>query len=117
MLLVAFVVLFAGAVVSAFNREQSAELAAYAIPGIRIYFCGFLFAAINIVKSGFLSAVGKGKESSLLAISRGVVAIVVFAFLLSRLFGMMGVWLAFPISELFTLLLGLVLQKRQPHIS
>ena len=116
-LLVAFVVLFAGAVVSAFNREQSAELAAYAIPGIRIYFCGFLFAAINIVKSGFLSAVGKGKESSLLAISRGVVAIVVFAFLLSRLFGMMGVWLAFPISELFTLLLGLVLQKRQPHIS
>ncbi len=116
-LLVVFVVLFADAVVSAFNSEQSAELAAYAVPGIRVYFCGFLFAAVNIVKSGFLSAVGKGKESSIIAISRGVVAIVVFAFLLSRLFGMPGVWLAFPISELFTLLLGFVLQKKQPHIS
>lgn len=111
-LLVAAVVLFANTLVDVFNSEQSAELAAYAVPGIRIYFTGFLFAAVNIVKSGFLSAVGQGRESSVIAISRGVVAITLFAFLLSRFFGLTGVWLAFPVSELFTLLLSLVLRTK-----
>ena len=82
-------------------------------PGLRLYFLGFLFAGANIVKSGFYSATGRGRESSILALCRGVVAIVAFAFLLSHLFGITGVWLAFPAAELFTLLLGLVLGRPQ----
>lgn len=110
---VAVVVTFAGTLVAVFNSQHSAQLADYAIPGLRLYFLGFLFAGANIVKSGFYSATGRGKESSILALSRGVVAIVAFAFLLSHLFGITGVWLAFPAAELFTLLLGLVLGRPQ----
>lgn len=110
---VAVVVTFAGSLVAVFNSQHSAQLADYAIPGLRLYFLGFLFAGANIVKSGFYSATGRGRESSILALCRGVVAIVAFAFLLSHLFGITGVWLAFPAAELFTLLLGLVLGKPQ----
>lgn len=110
---VAVVVTFAGTLVAVFNSQHSAQLADYAIPGLRLYFLGFLFAGANIVKSGFYSATGRGRESSILALCRGVVAIVAFAFLLSHLFGITGVWLAFPAAELFTLLLGLVLGKPQ----
>ena len=110
---VAVVVTFAGSLVSVFNSQHSAQLADYAIPGLRLYFLGFLFAGANIVKSGFYSATGRGRESSILALCRGVVAIVAFAFLLSHLFGITGVWLAFPAAELFTLLLGLVLGRPQ----
>lgn len=110
---VAVVVTFAGTLVAAFNSQHSAQLADYAIPGLRLYFLGFLFAGANIVKSGFYSATGRGRESSILALCRGVVAIVAFAFLLSHLFGITGVWLAFPAAELFTLLLGLVLGRPQ----
>lgn len=110
---VAVVVTFAGTLVAVFNSQHSAQLADYAIPGLRLYFLGFLFAGANIVKSGFYSATGRGKESSILALCRGVVAIVAFAFLLSHLFGITGVWLAFPAAELFTLLLGLVLGRPQ----
>ena len=110
---VAVVVTFAGSLVSVFNSQHSAQLAGYAIPGLRLYFLGFLFAGANIVKSGFYSATGRGRESSILALCRGVVAIVAFAFLLSHLFGITGVWLAFPAAELFTLLLGLVLGRPQ----
>ena len=109
----AVVVTFAGSLVAVFNSQHSAQLADYAIPGLRLYFLGFLFAGANIVKSGFYSATGRGRESSILALCRGVVAIVAFAFLLSHLFGITGVWLAFPAAELFTLLLGLVLGKPQ----
>lgn len=110
---VAVVVTFAGTLVAVFNSQHSAQLADYAIPGLRLYFLGFLFAGVNIVKSGFYSATGRGRESSILALCRGVVAIVAFAFLLSHLFGITGVWLAFPAAELFTLLLGLVLGSPQ----
>lgn len=110
---VAVVVTFAGTLVAVFNSQHSAQLADYAIPGLRLYFLGFLFAGANIVKSGFYSATGRGRESSILALCRGVVSIVAFAFLLSHLFGITGVWLAFPAAELFTLLLGLVLGRPQ----
>lgn len=110
---VAVVVTFSGTLVAVFNSQHSAQLADYAIPGLRLYFLGFLFAGANIVKSGFYSATGRGRESSILALCRGVVAIVAFAFLLSHLLGITGVWLAFPAAELFTLLLGLVLGRPQ----
>lgn len=106
-LVVAAALLFGDQLVAVFNSERSAELASYANVGIRIYFVGFLAAAVNIIKSGFYSAVGKAAESSVIALSRGVIAISVMAFLLSRLFGVLGVWMAFPASELITWALSL----------
>lgn len=103
--LVAIVMAFAGDIVGIFNREHSVELAAYAEQGIKLYFLGFLLAAINIVRAGFYSAIGRGQASSIISLSRGVLAIIAFAFVLSKCFGIVGLWLAFPASELFTLLL------------
>lgn len=105
-LLVGSVLLFTKQIVNVFNSEGSVELASYAITGMRLYFLGFLAASINIITSGFYSATGKGMASSVIAVSRGVVSIIVFAFLLSRFFGLIGVWIAFPVSEVFTLLIS-----------
>lgn len=44
--------------------------------------------------------------------TRGVVAILIFAFLLSALFGMLGIWLAFPAAEGATCLLTAVFMWR-----
>ena len=103
--LVGAVLIFARPLVAVFNSEGSQALAAYAVPGIRIYFLGFLLAAVNLVRAGFFSATDRGLESSIIALSRGVFAIVFFAFLLSRIWGITGIWLSFPASELFTFLL------------
>ena len=91
--------------ISVFNNEHSMQLAKIASTGIRLYFLGFLFAFFNIVTSGFYSAIGEGKKSSIIAFTRGIVAIVFYAFLLSVPFGITGVWLAFPAAELTTLLI------------
>lgn len=115
--LVIIVLLFTPSLISIFNSEQSLELATYAEKGMRLYFMGFLIAFINIIRSGFLSATGKGLESSIIALSRGVGAIVVFAFLLSAIFGITGVWLAFPVSEAFTFLLSMLVAKRMSRIA
>lgn len=104
--LVAVVLLLAEPLVAVFNSEGSAQLAAYAVPGIRLYFLGFLLACFNIVRAGYFGAVGMGRESAVIALSRGVVSIVLFAVLLAALWGVTGVWLAFPVSEGFTLLIS-----------
>lgn len=51
--LVSAVWVFAQGLVGIFNSAQSAELAKFAVPGLRIYFLGFLVAAVNIVLAGF----------------------------------------------------------------
>ena len=68
-----------------------------------------MIAAVNIIKSGFYSAIGKAAQSSAIALSRGVITISALAFLLSAMFGVMGVWMAFPVSELVTWILSLVM--------
>lgn len=89
--------------VKIFNSDHSVQLAAYAVPGIRIYFIGFLFAGMNIVTTGCLSAVDQAVPAFVIAISRGMLAIVGFAVLLSRIWGVNGVWCSFLAAELFTM--------------
>ena len=85
-------------IVAIFNGEQDA------LPGIKLYFIGFLFAGINIVGTGFLSATEKAGWAFAASILRGFIAISVCAVVMSICFGMVGVWLAFPVAELLTAL-------------
>lgn len=100
-------VIFVGAegIVAVFNSEQNMEMAAYAEVGLKIYFTGFLFAGINIVGTGYLSAVEAVKWAFAASIMRGFVAVVICAIVLAMLFGMTGVWLAFPVAEALTMVL------------
>ena len=108
-LLVIFVAIcFTQPIVNIFNSEHNAKMAAYALEGVRLYFVGFLFAGFNIVGTGYLSATESAKWAFVTSIVRGVVAIIVCAYVLSWLFGMTGIWLAFPAAELVTTLLMLV---------
>ena len=110
--LVTLVMAFAPNIIDAFNNENSEILADYAIPGIRIFFIGFIPAAFNIITAGFYSATGGGRESSLIAISRGIVAIIIFALILPKIFGIMGVWSSFFAAEMLTAILCIILMRK-----
>ena len=110
---VALCYIFADNTVALFNSENSAEMAAYAVTGLKLYSIGFLIAVINIIQTGFLGATGRARECFIISVSRGVVAIALFVFILSRLFGIYGVWLSFPVSEIFTLIVSFCLKKNK----
>ena len=103
---------FTDSLVSLFNSEHSAELAAYAHTGMRLYFIGFLFAGINIVGAGFLSAAERARESFVTSIMRGFVCIIGCSLLFAAAFGINGVWLSFPASELLTAIVMAVVLVR-----
>ena len=104
---------YTDALTALFNSENSALMAAFAHSGMRIYFLGYFFAGFNIVAAGYLGAVDRPAEASATSLSRGVVAIVACSLVLSALFGMNGVWAAFPASEAITACLTLFLLKRK----
>ena len=104
---------YTDALTALFNSENSALMAAYAHSGMRIYFVGYFFAGCNIVAAGYLGAVNRPAEASITSLCRGMVAIVVCSLVLSALFGMNGVWAAFPVSEAITLALTVFLLKRK----
>ena len=110
--MIAIAWVFTEPLVTVFNGEGNETLQTMAEEGLRLYFIGFLFAGINIVSAVYLGAVEQPMPSFIIAMARGVVAILFFAFLLSSLFGMLGIWLAFPAAEGATCLLTAVFMWR-----
>ncbi len=116
-LLYIFIFIFASPITAAFNSENNATLAAYAIPGLRIYFIGFIFAGCNIVSSIFFSSSGMPGQGFLLSILRGVILIVPLIFLLTKLFDINGTWSTFPAAELLTFIFTVFFAFRTFHRS
>ena len=104
--------LFAEGIAGIFNSEGNPAVAEYAKTGIRIYFTGILFSGINITGSSCFSAVENVKAAFAVSVLRGFVLIIFFAFVLSSLFGMNGIWSAYAAAELTASLVMLFFSKR-----
>lgn len=74
---------------------------------LRIISAGFIVSAVSVTSSGALEGLGKGTPSLLISLFRYVVVIIPIAFLLSRLFGAVGVWNAFWITEAITAIISI----------
>ncbi|MDD3369925.1 MAG: MATE family efflux transporter [Lachnospiraceae bacterium] len=99
-------------IVAVFNAEQNMEMAAYAVQGLKLYFLGLFCAGFNIVGTGYLSATEKAGSAFVASVLRGFIAIVVCAWVLSELFGMVGIWLAFPVAEGVTTVVMVIAMHR-----
>ena len=74
---------------------------------LRIIGAGFIVSAVSVTSSGALEGLGKGTPSLLISLCRYVVVIIPTAFLLSRLFGVVGVWNAFWITEVISAIISI----------
>ena len=77
---------------------------------LRIISLGFLFSTFSITASGALEGLGKGIQSLIISLCRYLLFIIPAAFILSHLFGAVGVWHAFWIAELFTAFVAIALR-------
>lgn len=107
LILFAVTEIFADPIAAVFNSEDNPALAKLAVPGLRIYFTGFLFAGLNIIFTSWFSSVEKPVQSFTISILRGCVIIIPLLLILAAMLGIRGVWMASPLAELLTLLLAL----------
>ena len=69
---------------------------------LRIISAGFIISAVSVTSSGALEGLGKGVPSLVISLFRYVLVIIPAAYILSRIFGAVGVWHGFWIAELIT---------------
>ena len=113
-LMYVLVFVFASPITAVFNSEHDPALAACAVPGLRIYFAGFLAACINIIAAAYFSAAGQASRGFIISLVRSIIAIPPVLFALSALLGVTGVWLTFPAGEALACALSLLFILRSP---
>jgi Na+-driven multidrug efflux pump len=109
----AFVLLeaFASPILLLFTSDQ--ELLTIAVPALRIFATMLLLVGPNLVWINMFIGLGKGLTSMLLMMTRDTILLIPMLFLLPTLFGLTGVWVAQPISNLFAFFIILFWKKRE----
>ncbi|MBQ2318051.1 MAG: MATE family efflux transporter, partial [Lachnospiraceae bacterium] len=84
----------------------SENMMAMGVVALRIISVHFMIAGISIICSSALQALGHGFFSMITSIVRQLVVLLPAAFVLAYLGGINAVWWAFPIAEVFSLILA-----------
>ena len=78
---------------------------------LRIISAGFSVSSVSVTSSGALEGLGKGTQSLIISLFRYVVIIIPAAFILCRIWGPVGVWSAFWITEFITAAISAVVYR------
>ncbi len=90
-----------------------AAVMAYAVTGIRLFFLAFPLMGMNIVWTMKHQSRNHIKTALSVSLFRGLVFLLASLLLMSALFGMTGVWLSLPVTELACFLILLWLARRE----
>ncbi len=96
-------------IVSIFNNSGNQELRLIAEPGIKLYFTSTVFVGINLTIATYFTSIENALPAHILTILRGFAIIIPLAYLMSAIWGMTGVWLAYPITELVVAVAGAII--------
>lgn len=89
--------------------NDSQELYAMILRGMRLFSVGFVIMGINIVASGAFTALSYGGSSALVSLVRTGVCTVIFIIVFAIYFGTDGIFLAVPAAEAVTAILSISL--------
>lgn len=103
-------------IVKAFNKENNQELVLLITKGMQLYYIGFLFSGFNIVIAIIFSSIDNPNIGLLISAIRGIILMIPCVITLSFLFGINGVWLSFPLTELVTFMLVSYLIKKKIYL-
>lgn len=108
-----YAVLFTGAepVTNLFNGENNPALRDLAVHGLKLYFVSAPFTGFNIIFTTFFSSTKRAIPSQILSLLRGLFLIIPIAFVLSHIFGINGIWLTLPLTEVLVSIVALFIQN------
>lgn len=92
--------------------NASADMETIGVPALRIISLSFPIAAVCIVMGSIFQAFSKSYYSLIVSAGRQLFALVPIAYLLSLAGDVRLVWIAFPIAELISLVLSVVLFRK-----
>ena len=97
-----------------FTRERALlDIASF---GLRINTIMFPIIGFQIISSVYFQAVGKPKLSLFISLSRQIIILIPCIIVMSRLFGLTGIWFAAPTSDFISTVITFILIKREMKI-
>lgn len=96
-----------------FNSEQSMQLQQIAVTGLKLYFTAVPFVGFNIIISAYFTSMEQALPAQIVSLSRGIIIILPMALIMSFLFGMTGVWLSYPLTEMIVMAVGIILYRNR----
>lgn len=88
--------------------EASDDMMAIGVPALRIISTIFVVAGVNISLGSSFQALGKSVFSTITSFCRQIIVLLPAAYLLSKTGVLNYVWLAFPMSEIMSLIVSLI---------
>ncbi|MDY0210804.1 MAG: MATE family efflux transporter [Acholeplasma sp.] len=104
------ILFFNESIIGLFTNDQAIQHLAK--KAMSIYFSGLLFASVNVVVGLSFNVMGQSKKAFIISIMRGFVLIIPSLFILSRLFGYIGVFISFVLTEGLVSVLALSFFKK-----
>ena len=101
---------FPGALLSLFDASEN--MLAIGIPALQRISLSFIFAGFCIVCSSVFQALGNGMYSLIMSAARQIVVILPVAFIFAKVFGLNAVWYSYPIAEVVSVIICIVLLIR-----
>ena len=89
--------LIPGTLLGLFNASEN--MLSIGVPALRILATPFIVAGFCIMCSSVFQALGHGVLSLWVSLIRQIIVLLPCAFILSKVIGLQGVWLSFPIAE------------------
>lgn len=86
---------------------DDAALMANSVIAVRIYTAGMIITTVNVVISYYLQSIEQTLMSAVIVSLRNFVLLLCAVFVLGKLFGMNGIWAAYPVAEVLTFLVGI----------
>ena len=102
-----FAELLPGVAVRMFTNDP--ELIARATRGLRILDSGFAFVGFGMVTSNFFQCLGMVKKSIFLSLSRQLLFLLPFLYILPTFWQETGVWVSFPISDMLYVIVSAIM--------
>ncbi|MEA4875470.1 MATE family efflux transporter [Anaerorhabdus sp.] len=86
-----------------FNPSES--LLEVARLSLRIISISFVFVGVSIAMNTVFQSLGKGVSSMIMTLLRQLIFLIPFAYIFGKIWGTNGVWAAYPVAELFVVLI------------
>lgn len=108
-----YILLLAGAepITCLFNSENNRALHSLAVHGMKLYFISSPFTGINIIFTAYFSSTKRALPSQILSLMRGLFLIIPIAFVLAHVWGIAGIWLALPLTEVLVSIIAFFIQN------
>lgn len=104
------VILFPEQILRLFTPSDS--MLSLAIPAMRIMALGFLFNGLSTVIATYLQAIERVTASIIINLLRQFLLLLLFIYVFEKIWGLTGIWFAFPVTEIFTFIVAVLINKR-----